>query len=209
MNAPLNRTRTPTSNASVESLIRQLRQMAELIHLIQAADFTYKPMDARLGSIGSHVRHALQYMDALLQDSRGGDLCYDDQRRHFDLELCRWAALRTLERRIIQLQLQGRSMDQPLRLKVAVSAQGPAMAVNTSFGRELAFVIGHTIHHNGMIAVLAHSLGIEVPDRFGQNSLSKRGLERVSPRLFNPNCSRSAEFNNAEGMLMDGIHGLA
>ncbi|MEM7623450.1 MAG: hypothetical protein AAF235_09640, partial [Planctomycetota bacterium] len=37
----------------------------------------------------------------------------------------------------------------------------------SSLGREAAFVLSHTVHHCAMIAVMARSLRIAVPERFG------------------------------------------
>ncbi len=48
-----------------------------------------------------------------------------------------------------------------------MGATAPSIAVPTSLGRELAFVMSHTIHHNALIGVIAKLLGIDVPERFG------------------------------------------
>jgi hypothetical protein len=39
--------------------------------------------------------------------------------------------------------------------------------VETTVGREFAFVLSHTVHHNALIAVIAKLLGVQVPERFG------------------------------------------
>ncbi len=44
---------------------------------------------------------------------------------------------------------------------------GVPVQVETTVGRELAFVLSHTIHHNALIGVMAAMLGVPVPDRFG------------------------------------------
>ena len=44
---------------------------------------------------------------------------------------------------------------------------GTQVTAVTSVGRELAFVMSHTIHHLAVIALLLRDLGIEVPPRFG------------------------------------------
>ena len=43
----------------------------------------------------------------------------------------------------------------------------PPVDVPTSPGRELAFVLSHTVHHNALIRVMVKLLGADVPADFG------------------------------------------
>jgi uncharacterized damage-inducible protein DinB len=61
-----------------------------------------------------------------------------------------------------------------------VSAASPAVEVETSVGRELAFVLSHTIHHNALIGVMAMLLGAPLPDRFGYAPSTIAHLEKRS-----------------------------
>jgi uncharacterized damage-inducible protein DinB len=54
-----------------------------------------------------------------------------------------------------------------LRLRTMVSSAGDLIKTETSLGRELAFVLSHTIHHNALISVMAMLMGVSVPERFG------------------------------------------
>ena len=54
-----------------------------------------------------------------------------------------------------------------LRLTALVSSSLPPIETETTLGRELIFVLSHTIHHNSLIAVMAKTLGVVIPDRFG------------------------------------------
>jgi hypothetical protein len=47
-------------------------------------------------------------------------------------------------------------------------------------GRELAFVLSHTVHHNALIAVMALTLGVSIPDRFGYAPSTIAHLEKVA-----------------------------
>jgi uncharacterized damage-inducible protein DinB len=54
----------------------------------------------------------------------------------------------------------------------------PSVEVETTVGRELVFVLSHTVHHNALIAVMARTLGVSVPDRFGYAPSTLAHLER-------------------------------
>jgi uncharacterized damage-inducible protein DinB len=55
----------------------------------------------------------------------------------------------------------------------------PTATVRSSVGRELAFVVSHTIHHCAVIALLLRDLGVAVPPRFGYapSTPSPHGIE--------------------------------
>jgi hypothetical protein len=61
---------------------------------------------------------------------------------------------------------------------VTVSSAGPPVEVETTLGRELAFVLSHTVHHNALIDVIAKTLGVLVPDRFGYAPSTIAHLEK-------------------------------
>ena len=52
-------------------------------------------------------------------------------------------------------------------LTILLDPAGEPTRVDTTLGRELAFVISHTIHHNALIAILVKLLGHSVPATFG------------------------------------------
>jgi hypothetical protein len=61
-----------------------------------------------------------------------------------------------------------------------VSSCLPPTEVETTVGRELAFVLSHTVNHNALIAVMALTLGVPVPDRFGYAPSTIAHLEEVT-----------------------------
>jgi hypothetical protein len=55
-----------------------------------------------------------------------------------------------------------------MKLRTLSHRDGPAIeGLPTSLGRELAFVLHHTIHHASLMAVILAGLGYEVPLGFG------------------------------------------
>src|SRR4051794_6577397 len=95
-------------------------------------------------------------------------MTYDKRRRNTEIESNRRIALKSLAQTERALHmLQHRWLDEPIRLSVLMDVGGPSIDVATSLGRELAFVLSHTVHHNAIIGVIAKALDVPVPERFG------------------------------------------
>jgi uncharacterized damage-inducible protein DinB len=149
-------------------LVAVLRQLGDLLQRTTDQQYAQKPVGVVKSSMGGHVRHCLDHVDALLAGMMTGEMSYEHRRRGTDVEVNRRAALREITR--LEEALKG-IRDWPLyhsiQLQVLMTANGPSVIVETSLGRELAFVLSHTIHHNALIGVMANILGITTPDRFG------------------------------------------
>ncbi len=134
----------------------------------------------RASSIGAHVRHCLDHLDALAAGADGGVLCYDRRRREELLERSPRAALaRLLElREAVLRSLRADAPRRPLRVEALVDeASGRFASVATSLERELLFVTAHTVHHLALIKVLAGDAGLTLPPEFGK-ALSTRVHEQ-------------------------------
>jgi uncharacterized damage-inducible protein DinB len=175
----------PPVVAPVEGLIQALRQLAEVIACLSPDQYTTRPMGAVASSIGCHVRHCLDHVDAFLKGIRTGRLDYDQRQRGTSIEHDRHAAFDL----IVRMEDQLRDMD-PACLSDVVSvratplAHGPGQDVCSSVGRELSFVQSHTVHHQAIIAMTCSILGVDVPDRFGYAPATIAHLEQTA-------CARS------------------
>ena len=153
---------------AVVPLVGVLRQTAALLESLTDEQYARKPVGVVPSSIGGHVRHCLDHVEAVLRGAGDGLLDYDRRERGTDVERSRTAALETIRRQERQLLdfpwPDGRS---PLRLSVLLSPDAPPAVVLSSLGRELAFALSHTIHHGALIAVMAKLLGVVVPPDFG------------------------------------------
>lgn len=184
MNAVLYQESETFAQVGVEPLISVLRQLADLLYATSNDQYTMKPVGVVNSSIGGHVRHCLDHVDALLAGNCVGHMSYDDRQRGTDVETSRSAALQAIERQERELQeILHLSVDQPIRLKVLMAATSPSILVESSLGRELAFVMSHTVHHNALIGVIAKVLDISVPDRFGcaPSTLAHLEKKRCAP----------------------------
>ena len=149
-------------------LVAVLRQLADLLEQLTDDQYPQKPIGVVESSIGGHVRHCLDHVEALLNAADTGAIDYDHRQRGTLIESSRTAAielLRDQERRL--LELSDDLLDQPLSLSTLLAADAPPIGVETSFGRELSYVLSHTIHHNALIGVMAKLLGHTLPPKFG------------------------------------------
>jgi uncharacterized damage-inducible protein DinB len=152
----------------VAPLVAVLDQLADLLDAMSDEQYRTKPHEVVSSSTGGHVRHCLDHIESLLAALEGGVLDYDRRQRGTDVETSRAAALAVLRRQQRHLQeVGGGSADRSLRLSAIIHPEMAPMELVTTVGRELVFVLSHTIHHNALIAVIARALGVSVPERFG------------------------------------------
>jgi uncharacterized damage-inducible protein DinB len=154
--------------APVTALARLLDDLCDVIDRVPDHVFARRPAGKPSGSLGAHVRHCLDHISALLEGAPDGHMSYDHRARGTETETSRSAALariRALTAAV--LDLDPRLLSRCIRLNVKLDARGTSTEVQSTVGRELAFVISHTIHHNATIALLLADMGTELPDRFG------------------------------------------
>jgi hypothetical protein len=152
----------------VAALTELLDDLAALVLQLDSHTYCARPLPEVSGSVGEHVRHCLDHVGAFLSRNRSELLSYDHRERGTEVESDPGAALRQLWRIKAALERSTHtSLDEPIHVKALLSASGEAVAAWSSFGRELAFVMSHTIHHQAMIAALLAVQGVGVDDRFG------------------------------------------
>jgi uncharacterized damage-inducible protein DinB len=154
--------------AAVAPLAAVLGELAEVVATLSDAEYVQKPVGVVSSSVGGHVRHNLDHVEALLAGLAEGRIDYDRRQRGTEVERSRTAALEAIRR--LRADLLGRAWgpgDRALRLSVLVAPDAPPVEVPSSLEREAAFVLSHTIHHNSLIAVMVRLLGRPVPATFG------------------------------------------
>jgi hypothetical protein len=145
-----------------------LLQLAGIIERIDDAQYLAERAKGVSGGVGSHVRHCLDHVCALLAGLPAGRVDYDRRQRGTAIEVSRPAALAEIQRLVPALTAAGRlDFDRPLEIVITQAAAAAAITASSSLGREFAFVESHTIHHFAIIALLLRELGVEVPSRFG------------------------------------------
>ena len=157
-----------TTRMPALALAECLTDMATLLDRTSDLDYLSRPDGGVSGSVGAHVRHCLDHVRAVLDAADGGLLSYDGRVRDTALEQKRTLGILALQQQRDRLEaLAGNRADQPIRLEAQVDYRGGAVEVTSSLGRELVFVLQHTIHHQAIVALLLAARGIAIPPRFG------------------------------------------
>lgn len=157
-----------TSGRGVVALRHCLDQLGALLSTVDARAYVARPAASVSGSVGEHVRHALDHVSALVAMSSDHALSYDHRYRGTSVESDPGVALQqTLTLCTALERWSAVDLDLPIQLVTTLTADGTAMLSWSTLGREVAFVINHTIHHQALIGVLLAWQGLAVPERFG------------------------------------------
>jgi uncharacterized damage-inducible protein DinB len=156
-----------TKPALVDALQAQLHSLARLVESLGEHTYRAAPR-ASSGSAGEHVRHCLDHARALIGGMAARQMSYDSRLRGTAVETDPRAAGEEIDRLCAALdRLNTDDMRTSLILETQTHHGAPPTRVETTIGRELAFVAQHTIHHCATLAVLLEGMGIAVPERFG------------------------------------------
>ena len=121
------------------------------------------------GSIGAHLRHCIDHYDCFLQGLGEGKIDYAKRERRIDIEQDPDTAIERLREQATELlSLQGEwDQDRAIEVRtVSFDAEDHGWLPST-LGRELQFLLSHTIHHFALIAMLLRLAGITPPREFG------------------------------------------
>ncbi len=137
--------------------------------LIEMKDSDYAAPDATLygSSLGQHLRHCLDHYASFLRGLPESSIDYDDRVREQELECSTSCARKEI------LQIRSRleeitEFDVTSRIKVKMDCGGADHSWHEStLGRELQFLVSHTVHHFAMINGMCSYRGIKMEEGFG------------------------------------------
>jgi hypothetical protein len=139
------------------------------------------PVGVIASSLGGHIRHCLDHFAALCSASTAAVIDYDQRERGTAVEISRSAALIAIRQLQGQLEeLDGTLLARPVRVRSMLAGDGTSIETQSSLGRELVFVLSHTIHHNALIAAMCKTLEIPTPQRFGYAPATVAHLDQTT-----------------------------
>ena len=129
----------------------------------------YGRKDGENGSIGAHYRHVLDHFLCLLEGIENGEVNYDHRRRSPELENSLEAALfatNDLMQRFRALPEDALERECAVIYSVGYG-QESSTAVPSNGAREIAFCVGHAIHHYAILKLLCSGTSLALPYEFG------------------------------------------
>ncbi len=161
-----------------------LQQGLSLLLELTGRSFAALVPEPYSASIGQHYRHVLDHFLCLESGIAVGEIDYDNRERNPQLETDLNYARATTERLIrvfrdCDVQLLKRACI--VRYSVGYGNTAP-VSLPSVVARELAFCIGHAVHHYAIVRLLCDSVGVEVVSEFGvaPSTLKHRAEQRAS-----------------------------
>lgn len=145
-----------------------LTQCVEALSAFTPDQYTAPAPGGGGGTIGKHVRHALDHFSALLEQPEEA-IDYDHRERgvpvenHADTACIEIGRLSGMIRALHEVDLY-----REVSVRVMLDGNGTTTRLPSTLGRELFFAVHHAIHHHAMIGALAHGMGVAVPEGFGK-----------------------------------------
>lgn len=134
------------------SIIKNLEEVKDLLNGISEDHYSNKLEVLSGASIGQHLRHILEFYQCLFLGYKSGVVNYDSRKRDLQLESDLSFAISNIE--IIINQLLEVKQDFDLVLVANYSTdESTDEKIKTSFYRELAYNLEHSIHHQALIKI--------------------------------------------------------
>jgi hypothetical protein len=163
--------------ALVAGVRSALTDVERMISAIDAGVYTDGKLDPCFAStIGAHVRHVVDHAKAFADAASTGVADYEHRARGGEVERCKLKAASELQGISARLvELDGMDGRRAISVAVIASPEQPARMVESTFEREAAFVMSHTIHH---IAIMR-----QIVARAGLDQVAGIGLAPGTPRI--------------------------
>lgn len=144
-----------------------IRQLAEILNQLSTQQYAQPLCVLNNSSIGQHARHVIEFYQCLMKGYQTGIIDYDARERNFLLENNLSFTLETIAAIIAGIE-DISNISEPLLLAVSYD-QHLKSYIDTSFLREMAYLVEHSIHHYALIRIglQENFRDIQIPDNFG------------------------------------------
>ena len=146
------------------------RCLTQALSMLEAlSDDQYAVARGDWSAVGAQYRHVLEHYQCLLEGVESARVDYDARRRDETIERSRHRAREvTIEVIGALAELDRLSEDRPLLVQMQCDSKrsGP-MWSRSSLGRELQFLVSHTVHHFALIKMLVAQQSVRLDPEFG------------------------------------------
>lgn len=159
------------SQLLIDDNVVLLRSAIDLLCKLDDEKYAMKQVKGEKAGIGPHLRHVLDHYQCFLRGLQGSYIDYDQRLRLDEQETFCGAAIEFMSDLILELdEAKQYVVDHPLTVRMDCGtnyACAEEATCHSSFGRELQFLVSHTVHHFAIIAIYCVEMKIEVPEGFG------------------------------------------
>jgi uncharacterized damage-inducible protein DinB len=145
-----------------------LDQLANLMGQISPEEYS-KPLPVLSGNtIGKHVRHVVEFYQALFINQNNGTVNYDKRERDLVLETNPNKVIEVINQ-IIKLTEKAHQ-DVHLILEASfIPSENESVEISSNLSRELAYNIEHAIHHMAIVQIAVRNSfpDLHLPNNFG------------------------------------------
>lgn len=136
-----------------------LEQLKEMLQLISKEQYTQKSKILSGASVGQHIRHILEFYLLLVSGSFSGTISYDKRQRDKQIEENPLNAVETIDRLLKGIDTL--DLGQTVKFEGDFTTDGSQDNFTaSSVGRELAYCIEHSIHHQAIIKAGLIDMGL-------------------------------------------------
>ncbi|HET6244120.1 MAG: hypothetical protein H0V01_12690 [Bacteroidetes bacterium] len=147
---------------------QHLQEIKSLVKSLTEEQYQFKSPLLSGASIGQHTRHILEFYLCLVEGRHKGIVNYDKRERNLDIETNLKFAIYTIDK--ICSNVSTYNICCELILEGNFSNEGEeSVSVKTSYFRELAYNLEHSIHHQALIKIGLKEQNLDhlIPDNFG------------------------------------------
>lgn len=156
-------------NSLIQAAEEVLSQGRELLGTLTDREYARKSAGVFSASVGEHYRHVLEHFHCLLEGLPVQHINYDRRARDRHIEVDRGYAMAMTDILLHELrQIPAPVFQDEITVSYSVGYQGskPEM-MWTTVAREVAFCVGHAVHHYAIIRMLCAEMGARLSSEFG------------------------------------------
>ena len=142
-----------------EKIVQQLTQLQDLVNTISDENYCLSIPLIGNATIGKHLRHIIEHYQMLLLAQKTNIINYENRPRNIIIESQKSVAIDAIKAILLQIK----HPNFPLKIVQQYEVSDTPEILESSYYREIIFLIEHTVHHQAFIKFGILAMGLEVP----------------------------------------------